>query len=483
MIALIIAAIGFLAVLYCLGIAPYWKLTPDSVSYVQAAQSLAAGKGYRQSGVPTQLYPPGTSAIFAVGWLVGRGSYRVLNAEVAIFTLGAMGICFLLFRRILGSLPAAIVVLMCLGSFSVFDSTTYLLSDNFYLFFSLLALYLHQRSSISADAASALACTASCMTRLVGFTLGVALFIDCLGTRSHRLRRLLFASIPLVFVALWELRDYLSGQDYLTLSLEKEPYVPAHGWIAVAGMLARIAGNSRSLRDVFWDIVTNGHPAYPLVFMGMVVLLGLGFRRLIVRGYIALAIYLGLYLLVALAFCPEFPTRYCLPLLPLIFGCLMQGVQWLADKLPTRGRQLVFALFGIFVCLYLREGVRMITVWVPMERSSPFPGQSVKFPENYALQEFGIWMKNHSAPGDKYVFIHPLLMNVITERAGIAYPFTDDRDALEGALRREQVRYAFVDMDRVEDRQMLLPALNKSGHYRLVKEKPRAKLFEFDAQP
>lgn len=483
LLAAILVAIGFLAVLYSCAIGPYWKLTPDSVSYVEAGQSLAGGKGYSEYGIPTPLYPPGTSAIFAVGWLLGRGSYRVLNAEVVIFTLGAMAICFLFFRRMLGPLAAAIVVLMCLGSFTLFDSTTYLLSEDFYLFFSLLALYLHQKSSSSAEAGAALACTACCMTRLVGFTLALALFIDCMRTRSHRLRRLLFASIPLVFVAIWELRDYLSGQDYLTLGLEKDPYVPAHGWISLAGMLARIAGNCTSFRGVLWDILTNGHPTHPILFVALVVLLGFGFRQLIRGGYVALAIYLVFYLLVALAFCPEFPSRFCVPLLPFIFGCLMLGVQWLAEKFLARGRPVVFALFGIFVCVYLRDGVRTTSLRIPMERSSPFPQESVKFPENYPLQGLAIWMKQHSAPGDRYVFIHPLLMNLMTERVGISYPFADDPDDVEAALRRDHVRYAFVDLDRSGDRHMLLPALTKSGHYRLIKDTARAKLFEFIGEP
>jgi len=87
-------------------------------------------------------------------------------------------------------------------------------------------------------------------------------------------------------------------------------------------------------------------------------------------------------------------------------------------------------------------------------------------------------MRDHSAPGDRYAYIHPTLMDLITERVGVYYPFTDDAEALENALQQQRVRYVLMDLQMSQDRLMLLPAIEKSGHYRLVKAEGSARLYE-----
>lgn len=112
----VLLGIATFAIFYCASVSRYWKLSNDSVTYVLGAQSLAAGTGYLEAGRTIFLYPPGTSAMLAAGWLAGRGSYWALHAEVVAFALGSMVICFFLLRNSMGALGAATVVLMCLAS-------------------------------------------------------------------------------------------------------------------------------------------------------------------------------------------------------------------------------------------------------------------------------------------------------------------------------------------------------------------------------
>jgi hypothetical protein len=227
--SVVTAGIVFFSALYFLAVGPYWKLTPDSVSYVRGGQSLAAGKGYLEANRPVLLYPPGTSAILAAGWIAGGGSYRFLNAQVVVFSLAAMALSFLLFRDSLGVLGSSLTVLLSLGSSALFYWSTFLLSDIFYLFFSLLALWFYQRNRI---AGTALALAGACSIRLIGVTLVAAVLVDGLWRRKKP-RDIVAATGPaLLLAALWEVRNIRRGISHIGLMIQNEPWIPEHGRVS-----------------------------------------------------------------------------------------------------------------------------------------------------------------------------------------------------------------------------------------------------------
>jgi len=471
----VILSVILLMVLYCLAIGPYWKLSPDSVTYVLGAKSLAAGKGYREAGKPVILYPPGSSIILAAGWLAGRGSYRLLNAEVVAFGFAAMVLCFLLFRPSLGALGSGLVVLMCLGSVTFFQSSTFLLSDMFYAFFSILGLYLYQRPG--ATRGTGLAVLAACTTRLIGVSLAAALLIDCLRSRPKRWGLAAAMGLGILFVGLWELRNAHMGWSHVGLMIQNDPWVASHGRISPADILRRFAINVTRYRD-YLDFVANGIIQRPAWLLPLGLFVALGFRRLFWRGYTAAGIYFVLCAVIVNVYHPWVETRWLLPLLPLLFAYLLAGVGVVAEKVQGKAATCVYASFAVFLLLYLTNGVRRIVAQIPEERGTQVPGQLVKYPENYALQRLGLWMRDHSAPGDKYACFQPTLMDLITDRVGVYYPFTDDSEALENTLQRQRVRYVLMDLRSRQDRLMLLPAIEKSGHYRLVKVEGSTRLYE-----
>jgi len=97
--AAILLALVLLAILYVMAIGPYWKISPDSVSYVSAAVSLASGQGYNEAGKPVILFPPVTSLMFCIAIMLFPGSYLALNAVVAAFALLAHAAAFVLLRK------------------------------------------------------------------------------------------------------------------------------------------------------------------------------------------------------------------------------------------------------------------------------------------------------------------------------------------------------------------------------------------------
>src|SRR5262249_2476977 len=95
---LLAAGILTFSLLYLLAVRGYWKITPDSITYVMAAESIAAGNGYTIQGNPVPVVSPGTSLVFSLGFLLFPGSYLALNFIVAVLTLCSLFFAFILFK-------------------------------------------------------------------------------------------------------------------------------------------------------------------------------------------------------------------------------------------------------------------------------------------------------------------------------------------------------------------------------------------------
>lgn len=463
--------IALFSILYCLSVSPYWKLSNDSVLYVQAGQSLAAGNGYSQSGSAVQLYPPGTSAMLAAGWLAGGGSYFVLNAEVVAFALGSMIICFLLFRDRLGSLGAATVVLMCLASTTLFHWSTYLLSDIFYLFFSLLALWFYSKDSASGTGLSVLAAVA---LRLIGVSLAAALFLDAIGSRKKRWVVAVEMAGVVGLAGLWELRNARLGWSHTGLMLENDPWVPSHGQLTLVGLTHRFLTNVRHL-DALQEMVTNGYTANLLAGVLLAAICLIGLRELCTTNSAA-GIYCILLTLIVTVYHPWIEDRWLLPLLPFLFACLLLGVGWIA----ARTHNSVYLGLVLFVALYLSTGWKQERAAVPRERSTPFPGERVKFPDNFDLQTTALWWKQHSSAEDKFASVHPAMGQVMTGRRGVLYSQYDALDVTERKLAQDRAFYVFVDTTSPIDAKWAFSTLEASPRFQLLHSEPHARLYHFN---
>jgi hypothetical protein len=481
--ATIAIAIAF-AALYCSAVSPYWKLTPDSTTYVLGAQSLANGNGYREAGSPAVLFPPGTSALLAAAWIAGGKSYRALNAEVILFAFASLAICFLLFRDSLGALGSGVVVLLCLGSTEFFESSTFVLSEIFFVFFSLLALWWYQRDSTIGAVLSALA---ACLVRSVGVSLAAALLLDSLLKRPRRWTRAASYTLPLLFAVFWELRNRRLGWSYTELMTENEPWARASGHITVGRIISRFAGNfayGRALEDLLTNGLTQniGWAILPGIFLAT--LIAVGFWRLSrngksTNGKSATGIYFILFSITVALYWPSVVVRLFVPLLPLMFAYLVAGVQEVAER---RSLRWVYAVAALFVGLYLVTGFREDIPLVADERRSPFPNEHVKYAGYYDMQRLALWWKEHAAEGDIYACEHPNVIGIITGRAGVTSVVTSQPAALENSLRSTHARFLLLNLSSGSDQALALVA-ERSAKFRLTRQEGRARLYELADWP
>jgi hypothetical protein len=179
--------------------------------------------------------------------------------------------------------------------------------------------------------------------------------------------------------------------------------------------------------------------------------------------------------LIAAAYHSWIEGRWLLPLLPFLLACLFLGVRSIA----TRTGNPAYLAFALFAALYLFAGLRFELDRIPLERTTPFPGERVKFEENYDLQKIALWWTQHSSPDGKFASHHLGLAQVMTGRIGVNYPESDQLDVLESELTRQQAFDVFVDMNAARDNEGALSAMEKSAHFQLLLSEPQARLYHF----
>jgi hypothetical protein len=493
-----------LAVLYVLAIGPYWKISPDSVSYVSAAVSLASGKGYNQAGQPVILFPPVTSLMFSIPLLLFPGSYLALNTLVTVFTLLAHALGFVLLRRQVGSVRAAIPVMLSLGSIVIFHNSTLLLSDILYLFFSMLALavaeHLYERNSGWVHHLTlAVIVWIACMTRIAGLALVAAIGAHSLiSSRKEKGRRslLVFMLLVALTVALWEVRGLRLGVSYLKLALQNEPWVDEAGYASPLGLLRKFYHN---LGD-YWaigDILTND------IFLGLgarracigllargtaLALFCLGLVHSIKRRITVTHIYCAIYLLVIGVYYSYIDVRFLVPIVPLLFHYALVGEHAIAEQARLRlgplGPRIAYVALVVYIACFLRAGVAEMLWAIPRGHTSPFGTYPIKYTQNYDVQRLALWLRDNSAPDAAYVSQHVDVIGYFTERQGYYFPFSADPAKLLDLLLCKQVRYVLADKTKPMVQQFLLPAIQAySDKFTLLQEEDNASLYEFKLQP
>ena len=489
------------SLLYLLAIGPYWKITPDSTLYVMAAESIAAGEGYTLRGRPVPVVPPMTSLIFSLGILVFPGSYSALNAAVVTLTLFSLILTFILFKNGIGTPQALILVLLCLGSTSLFLHSTFLLSDIIYLFFSLLALVMIQ-SLLKTDsgwlnhALIGIIVLAACMTRIVGLALIAAMIAHIIASWLKRRATpspvlIIMLLMVMLMVSLWEYGNNLTGHSNFKLFLQKEPWIDEAGYTSATGLVARFFGN---IERYGWIgiILTNRMlepfgtiqkyvAVVPITFFLLGLVISLKSQSTVA------ALYTAIYLSLIVAFQGEAGARYFVPILPFLFYYSFLGLRWFVQTLAKFTAPAIPRLISVgavcYLIAYLCFGLLYMVRAIPEEHKSPFGVYSIKYKYNYDTQRLAMWLKDHSAQDDSYLTQHADMMDIMTQRKGYNFPFSQNPQKLLEFLREKEIRYVLADNKKWEVQKYLLPAIKAfPDEFNLIRDEKSASLYQFKLQ-
>lgn len=493
----LLGSIVLFAALYLAAVGPYWKISPDSVYYVEGAESLAAGNGYH-----LKLRPPLTSVLLGLPAYLFPGRYLAMNAWITIWALLSAGVGYLFFRSRNGTFRASLLTLLLLGSIPLFDLSTLLLSDVFFLFFSTAALaLLGRRSNASASWASAFlaaaAILAACMVRVAGLALVVAVLAHCCASRWRRSgesridwRMAVLMMAVLVYVVAWEYRAHGTGYSPVEVATQVRPFAVDSEHISPLDLPARLAGNLPEYR--FLGVILSNHGlrdiGVPLIAGRMLagltlVLLGLGFVSQLRREVTVAEVYCLVMLLVLGIYNPWIDTRWFLPLTPLLLLYTAQGTVRAARHSPGLAKVVVLlAVLG-----YSASGAVYMVRNIPEEHTSPFGPFPVKYTHNYDLQRLALELSGRLSDGETYLTMHPDVLSYLVrcdgQCSGHSIPLSSDPEDLFSAMKANRARYLLLDETQSGVREYVFPVLEAyPERLRLVSKQPMASLYVWEDQ-
>lgn len=325
----------------------------DDGHYVALARALAQGKGYSQAYVPgnppESQYPPGYPLLLSLVWLVAPDfpgnavGFKVVSAAAAL-VFAALVYGWMRWRKE-NTFLAVSAILLTLFNPLIFGLATSAYSEMGFGACTVLALWTIEwyDSLDKAEWRGLLAATVAIAAAFYVRTFGLALVgagVLYLLAQSHRPKAFALGAASLIVVAPWFVRNaFLPGdgygysQQFLLRSMEQ----PELGTISGLELIVRVVLNLRAylLAGLPGAIMPS---QVPLTFVNLdsglrvgspflgsdlvlaVLVVGallsqMAFRRALADYYVA--IYLGIGLL-----WPWEPTRFLVPLIPLLYTSL-----------------------------------------------------------------------------------------------------------------------------------------------------------------
>ena len=439
-------------------------LNGDNFSYYIYASSLASGEGYCDLSAPgkpaTNGFPPGypllmtpirmmTDSIVAQKWL--NEVFVLLSLLLLYFGLMRTGL----------PMPIAFTAAFS-GAFlpRLFHFSTMMMSEASFLFTSMVVLYAMVRMSEKEDTWWAEVKSPWLYLMIVAIVLnyhirtqGLAMIAGVLLALLVR-QRWAASGVTLVGFVLgylpWKLRNAalgLNGNRYLDAMMQANPWRPEQGTITIPEMIYRFFDTLQMLlfqaipNTVFPFANTNPDtPEYSFgVYLAGAILVGvmvygcwnMGKWRWVMLLYIAAT--LGLISL----FSTPSGSRYITTILPLLAAAEMVGLWKLVTLIPKRPVWLdTVTAFALLLILFTCKPGMIEEHKIAEQR---FPKQYKQF---FAIGE---QVKKKTPEGTIVCSRKPQMFYLYSDRPGVVYKFTQDKQELIADLVKKKVDYVILD--------------------------------------
>jgi hypothetical protein len=461
----IIFIVGLLvaAAIYLLALTPYVGDGYDDGRYVALAEAIAQGNGYSQTWVPGNppepQYPPGWPVLLSAVWFVAPSfPANIIGFKlVAVLCALAFGIVIYGWSRWRGRSESvsALIVLLTLFNPLVLGYATSALSEAAYTLVSIGALwavehYARQEQTTWRDAMVP-ALLAACVVFVRAFGLAlIAAALVYLGLRDRR-KAILFCLLSIVLIAPWLVRGALLPADaggYLQQFFLKSIEQPELGKIGIGDLIVRVVLNVRAY-------LLAGLPGalfpsqVPLTYVNLAEGLRLGapiagsdlvlacivaaavigqmiFRRSLVDWYLIFYLALGLLW-------PWEPTRFVVPLIPLLWDDALFLAQVFVDALILPWRRVLSTTGWAMVALFIiaNAATQARYAWTTHQNLAPSPAWSAR------LRLFD-WIERNTKETDVLAAMNDSQVYLYTRRSVIRDLGSAD------ALRQYHVKYVVL---------------------------------------
>ncbi len=488
------------AVVYAMGVVPYWKPTWDSAIYISLARALVEGNGYTYMGYPHTKYPPGFPLLMAPVVALAGDRFALLRALMVACAAASVGLTWALVRRSNSSLVAAAVSLMTASSFALVVETTSVLSDLPYMAVSLAALvaadrYREGRSGRALGVTIALV-VAAWSVRLVGFTLALAVAADVVGDgRAGPLRRRVGHAVVVVGVmaavmGAWTVRNSAVGQRLPpemqeALSYEREliavnPADPRSATIGVKDLARRLRNNLRYYEGLLTGLLVGPGETPPLLRHTLAVLCLGGWAIAAVRRRSALEWYILFYGSIHLLWPSTQGPRFLVPVLPMVFFYALQLPLAVVDlltrcRLPAAvaGRVRAIAVSALAAAVVLFNMPYVIRT-IAGERAEPYYDQALR---DY-LQAI-TWMRDSTPPEAIIIIERAPWVWLLARRRAYSGPWLKEQTEAIEAWTRLGVSHVITNDLRGLSKAFINPVVEAfPEHFREVRRIGRTVIYE-----
>jgi len=432
-----------LFVAFLLAVAAFAAIDPkilglfhDDAVYAVVAKALAEGDGYRVVSLPGDppqtKYPFFYSSLLSLIWRIAPpfpANIVFLKSLNVLVLLGIYFVSMVYYRRCCeharALAPIAFAVIVCTNPL-VFSFTDYVLSELLLVLLSVATLAGFRCAGTGSDRAQAgwlgIFAGVACLTRLAAAPLVVAALLRSYFGRGARAFAWFGVVVSLIVVPwfVWVASVRVQGRAgslydyYIGYELGGGRGV---GW---QGILDVVTGNARYLADTFQMLYLT--PLLPGLVLFLAALTGVGMlnslRREDVGDWAFLLASLALYLI-----WPFSPTRYSVPLAPVLILFLFRGMEQTADWFQHHR----FGSFAITKLVWLPALVVMVLnlFWLSSFVWSRHPDSTrglygSRSPYTWAgfEQTFG-WIRQNTAPDALLATAYDPMYFLYTGRKGI----------------------------------------------------------------
>jgi hypothetical protein len=428
----------------------------DDAHYYLLGKSLLSGNGYRDlfdpnNAVHTQ-YPPLFPALLGIA---DAFTNTPLLPKIAVGLLSA-GILLLLFYCVRRQFPALIIPLLLVTAFSssIASHATLLMSEIPYLFTTLAALLLYERSKNKPEwgvwfFAATIVSLCPAFIRSAGLAFSAAWVLCALLDKRYK-----FAGAHvMLFIVISLLVRVATDWDspYLDQLFRRNQYDPELGFVTAGEMAVRIGQN---IRIYLFSIIPQALSGLPLkqnssllLSLAVMVPAVIGWIRNLMLPTRFISIYLLFYAIIICMWQIQWSgIRFIIPVLPFIALLLFLGLDAILEFMLgfSAGKTARPAKPAIIPGLIMAAAIALALFNVKDHLNLIKAGATLTddWKNFYSCAD---WIRLN-APADAIVVNRkPELFYLRAQRKGFVYPYSHDVEKVVAELKRGHARYCVLD--------------------------------------
>jgi hypothetical protein len=408
----------------------------DDAKYIILAESLASGQGYELINFPRpqieRNFPPGWPLVLAPFTLIFPQNYDVLKFVSLVLWLASIFLVYKLFsKRLTSPYLEILTALVALNPLLVGTSVT-VMSESAYLFFSLLALLILDRTDRKHIGWILLAAFLAFYSQQIR-TIGIALTISLL--------------VVLLFTKRFKEGSVVAGVFFFGFLIQAGINLRNGGTVISSGYEAQVL--SGSAMEKVGQVWANASGYFDQVLTGALVpifgtrldatfgwlffLLNIAILLVLLLGLFTfklewMHIYFIIYVAGILAFwnpqVGSVKARFLIPILPFLYFYFLSGLKWLTKENSR-------IAIGISIAIALVLAARNLQDW-----RSPIREQMTDL-------SIGTSWVAENAPADAIVMVNePVPAYVHVKRKNINFPKNDQE--LESYLQNQGIDYLVI---------------------------------------